>query len=79
MNSQYDSENFIVRCLWKSPKSIPLQLTLSKVSHTGLMKQIDRGITGAFYKVVDAERQVHRINKYEVRNFVARRADSLDY
>ena len=32
---------------------------------------MDRGINGAYYKVIDASQEVHRINKYEIRNFVA--------
>ena len=70
----YASDIFIIRFFWKAKEAAYasyLQLTVSRMSYTQLMNDMDRGISGAFYKVVDTRKDVHRVNKYSIRNFVA--------
>ncbi|KKN28192.1 hypothetical protein LCGC14_0856930 [marine sediment metagenome] len=70
----YASDTFLIRFFWKTVRAGQasyLQLTVSRIVYTQLINEMDRGINGAYYKVIDASQEVHRINKYEIRNFVA--------
>ncbi len=68
------SDRFWVRIFWKRPNDFSgqfMQILVSEVSYTKFIHEVDRGITAIFYKVVDAQKSVHRINKYEIQNIVA--------
>jgi hypothetical protein len=70
----YADDIFIVKIFWKRVnihQDQYMQLTLSRMAYTQLLNEIDRGISGACYRVIDGDKNVHRINKYELRNLVA--------
>ncbi len=70
----YASDTFFVRFFWKTVRPTQghyLQLTISRIAYTQLMSDLDSGIAGVFYKILDANKRVHRINKYDIRNVVA--------
>ncbi len=68
----YASDTFFVRFFWKEPSTAQyLQLTVSRIAYTQLMSDMDRGISGAFYKILESNKNVHRLNKYSIRNVEA--------
>lgn len=66
----YASDLFFVKIFWKQSKP-ELIMNLSRIAYTQLMSDLDSGIAGVFYKILDANKRVHRINKYDIRNVVA--------
>lgn len=67
----FASDTFIVRIFWKDANEETLQITLSRIAYTQFLYDVDTGISGALYKVLDSNKRVHRINKYSIRNIVA--------
>jgi hypothetical protein len=64
--------SYFLRIFWKKTnlQDAYLQIQVSKVAMNQFLNEVDRGISGAFYKIVDANKHIHRINKYSIRNTV---------